>query len=91
MGGLSAATRLAHAGLDVTVLEALAAPGGKMRTLPSVAGPVDAGPTVMTMRSVFDALFADVGERLEDHVTLVPDHILARHWWPDGTDAGSSC
>ncbi len=85
LGGLSAAIRLAHAGLDVTVLEAQDAPGGKMRTVPSVAGPVDAGPTVMTMRGVFDALFADVGARLEDHVTLEPDHILARHWWPDGS------
>ncbi len=85
VGGLAAALRLAHAGCAVTVLEAAATPGGKMRTLPSVAGPVDAGPTVMTMRPVFEALFADVGERLSDHVTLHPEPLLARHWWPDGS------
>ena len=56
-----------------------------MRCLPSDAGPVDAGPTVLTLRGVFDALFADLGERLEDHVTLIPQRILARHFWPDGS------
>jgi 1-hydroxycarotenoid 3,4-desaturase len=85
LGGLSAALALAHAGLPVTVLEAQATPGGKMRCLPSPAGPVDAGPTVLTLRGVFDDLFASVGERLSDHVTLVPEATLARHWWPDGS------
>ena len=85
LGGLSSALRLAHAGLDVTVLERASHPGGKMRTLPSVAGPVDAGPTVLTLRPVFEALFADVGERLCDHVTLTAEPTLARHWWQDGS------
>ncbi|MEL6642462.1 MAG: 1-hydroxycarotenoid 3,4-desaturase CrtD [Pseudomonadota bacterium] len=85
MGGLAAAMRLAHAGQRVTVLEAQDGPGGKMRTVPSAAGPVDAGPTVLTMRQVFDSLFEDVGLSLDDHVTLEPEEILARHWWPDGS------
>src|SRR6056297_2413540 len=85
IGGLSAALRLVHAGHGVTVLDRAAAPGGRMRTLPSPAGPVDTGPTVLTMRPVFEALFADVGEALEDHVTLDPLPVLARHFWDDGT------
>ena len=85
IAGLAAALRLAHAGCRVTVLERHGAPGGKMRTLPSPAGPVDAGPTVMTMRGVFEALFAEVGERLEDHLVLHAEPLLARHWWPDGS------
>ncbi|MBC7179345.1 MAG: FAD-dependent oxidoreductase, partial [Roseovarius sp.] len=85
IAGLAAALRLAHAGLAVTVLERHAGPGGKMRAFPSDAGPVDAGPTVLTMRGVFDALFASVGTRLEDHIDLVPQDILARHFWPDGS------
>jgi 1-hydroxycarotenoid 3,4-desaturase len=83
MGGLAAAIRLAVLGCAVTLVEAMAAPGGKMRQVPSPAGPVDAGPTVLTMRSVFDDLFALAGERLEDHLTLLPQPVLARHWWPD--------
>lgn len=56
-----------------------------MRTVPSAAGPVDAGPTVLTMRGVFDALFEDLGSRLDDHVTLLRQQRLARHFWPDGS------
>ncbi len=85
MGGLCAAIRLAAAGLSVTVVETQTYPGGKMRCLPSAAGPVDAGPTVLTLRRVFDEVFALAGTRLEDHITLIPQPILARHWWPDGS------
>ena len=85
IGGLAAALRLTSAGCDVTVLEAADAPGGKIRTRPSAAGPVDAGPTVLTMRPVFEALFAACGERLSDHVTLSPLPVIARHFWQDGT------
>jgi 1-hydroxycarotenoid 3,4-desaturase len=85
LGGLSAALCLAHAGLDVTVVDRLGAPGGKLRTVPSAAGPVDAGPTVLTLRPVFEALFAHVGACLADDLELVPEPVLARHWWPDGS------
>ena len=85
MGGLAAAIRLAVAGHQVMLVEAAQAPGGKMRIVASDAGPVDAGPTVLTLRGVFDDLFALAGERLEDHLTLLPQPLLARHWWPDGT------
>lgn len=84
LGGLAAALCLAHAGLEVTVVDRLDAPGGKMRSRASVAGPIDAGPTVLTLRGVFDALFDAVGARLSDHVTLIAEPVLARHWWPDG-------
>ncbi|MEM9576957.1 MAG: 1-hydroxycarotenoid 3,4-desaturase CrtD [Pseudomonadota bacterium] len=85
IAGLAAALRLAASGMQVTLLERHNHPGGKIRTLPSAAGPVDAGPTVLTMRHVFDDLFALAGTRLKDHVTLHPQHILARHFWPDGS------
>ncbi|MCF2871538.1 phytoene desaturase family protein [Octadecabacter sp. G9-8] len=97
VGGLASALRLLAAGTRVTVLEAAAATGGKMRTVPSAAGPVDAGPTVLTMRWVFDDLFAAVGETLDDHVTLTQADTIARHFWSDGTtldlcaDSSQSC
>jgi len=84
VAGLACAARLAHAGLGVTVLERHAHLGGKMRTLPSAAGPVAAGPTVLTMRHVFDALFEACGARLEERVTLIRQPLLARHFWPFG-------
>ncbi|WP_240758120.1 1-hydroxycarotenoid 3,4-desaturase CrtD [Palleronia sediminis] len=85
IGGLAAAMRLAAEGCDVTVLESQDSPGGKLRTLPSAAGPVDTGPTVLTLRGVFEALFAEAGQSLSDHATLTAEPVLARHFWPDGT------
>lgn len=85
MGGLAAALTLASEGLHVTVLERAAAPGGKMRQLAPGGAAMDAGPTVFTMRPVFEALFARAGERFEDHVAVEPLEILARHAWTDGS------
>src|SRR6056297_3833004 len=79
IGGLAAALPLVHRGFDVTLLEQHGAPGGKMRQVNGV----DAGPTVLTMLDVFEAVFDEVGEALQDHVSLIPQPILARHWWPD--------
>ena len=77
-GGLAAAIDLARRGLAVTVLEKAAYPGGKIRI--DDAG-IDSGPTVLTMRWVFDTLFADAGTTLDDHLTLHPADLLARHAW----------
>ncbi len=85
VGGLASAIDLASAGLDVTVLERAASPGGKMRTVDSPLGPIDAGPTVFTLLPVFEELFADAGERLADHIPLKPVEVLARHAWLDGS------
>lgn len=83
-GGLAAALSLAGTGHAVTVLERANAPGGKMRAIDSPLGPIDVGPTVFTMRGVFDALFESVGLNFGDHVRLTPLHTLARHSWGDG-------
>ena len=85
MGGLSAAIDLAVAGFEVTVVEAAEAPGGKVRTVLVGGRPVDAGPTVFTMRWVFDELFAAAGHDLDRELTLQPAEILARHAWRDGS------
>lgn len=85
MGGLSAAIRLAAAGLSVTVVDMAEAPGGKARGLPSAAGPVDAGPTVLTLRTGVDQLFALAGTRTEDELDLTALPRLARHFWSDGS------
>jgi 1-hydroxycarotenoid 3,4-desaturase len=81
VGGLCGATRLALSGHDVTLVEKEAQPGGKLRQLAVGAFKIDSGPTVLTMRSVFEELFAAAGERIEDHLTLTPLAILARHAW----------
>jgi len=85
MGGLAAALELASAGAAVTVLERHGVPGGKMREVRVGGTGIDSGPTVFTMRRVFDELFAAAGQRLDDHVQLDAADLLARHAWLDGS------
>jgi len=84
VGGLAAASDLARQGLDVTLLERAATIGGKLRQVSTGGYPVDAGPTVFTMRWVFEGLFGEAGLRLEDELGLEPVGILARHAWGTG-------
>lgn len=81
IGGLVSALELRLQGFDVTIFERSQRPGGKIRQLAAGDRFVDAGPTVFTMRWVFDRIFADAGERLEDHLRLTPLSCLARHAW----------
>jgi 1-hydroxycarotenoid 3,4-desaturase len=81
VGGLVAALDLAAHGLRVTVLERAAAPGGKLREVEIDGARLDAGPTVFTMRWVFDEIFADAGCSLDAHLALRPVAVLARHAW----------
>jgi 1-hydroxycarotenoid 3,4-desaturase len=81
IGGLAAAMGLAAAGHAVTVVEAASAAGGKMREVRVGASSLDAGPTVLTMRDVFEDLFAAAGTSLAAEVTLHPLDVLARHAW----------
>src|SRR4029077_12357105 len=72
MAGLTAALAMATRGIDVTIVEREQRPGGKMREVVVGQRPIDSGPTVLTMRWVFDELFGELGERLEDHIGLQP-------------------
>ena len=83
MGGLAAALDLARAGVDVIVAEAANAPGGKMRQIAVGDAVIDGGPTVFTMKWVFDQLFADAGTATERELALSPMSTLARHAWSE--------
>ncbi|MDO9285251.1 MAG: phytoene desaturase family protein [Aquabacterium sp.] len=85
IGGLAAAVVLAARGQAVRVIERDSAIGGKLRPVHIGGHALDAGPTVMTMRPVFDQLFELAGERLDTHLQLTPLRTLARHAWPDGS------
>ncbi|MDP9149831.1 MAG: FAD-dependent oxidoreductase, partial [Myxococcota bacterium] len=85
VGGLSAAIDLASSGLRVTVVEREAGPGGKLAAVDVDGVRVDAGPTVLTMRWVFEELFGGAGLVFEEHVRLRALAVLARHAWPDGS------
>ncbi|TGD98735.1 1-hydroxycarotenoid 3,4-desaturase CrtD [Methylobacterium nonmethylotrophicum] len=81
IGGLVAALKLAASGLPVTLVEKGAHPGGKMRRVAAGPRAVEAGPTVFTMRWVFEEIFSECGADLGARVALTPAEILARHAW----------
>ena len=81
MGGLAAAISLAARKIPVIVLERHATPGGKMRQQYVAGQPIDSGPTVFTMRWVFENLFTDAGLELSEHLGLDKADLLARHSW----------
>ncbi|MEM8552467.1 MAG: phytoene desaturase family protein [Pseudomonadota bacterium] len=80
-GGLAAGLRLQAAGVETTILERQANVGGKARNHTVAGEPIPGGPSVMTMRTVFDELFALAGEPLGARVTLKPLDVLAHHRW----------
>ena len=81
IGGLTAALELSHIGLDVTVLEKSSRPGGKIRQINVDGALIDSGPTVFTMRWIFEKLFADCDENFDTEFELEALDILARHSW----------
>jgi 1-hydroxycarotenoid 3,4-desaturase len=81
VAGLAGAIDLARAGYEVTLYEGAAAPGGKIREITIDGLGVDAGPTVFTLRGVFDEIFADAGDNLDRRLTLTRAALLARHAW----------
>jgi 1-hydroxycarotenoid 3,4-desaturase len=81
VAGLASAIDLARAGFDVTLFERSESPGGKIRAIPIGGIAVDAGPTVFTLRRVFDELFADANDDLDQRLRLTRATLLARHAW----------
>lgn len=84
IGGLAAAIALAAAGEQVVVMERQSGPGGKLLPVRSHEFELDSGPTVLTMKWVFEELFKLAGRNLDDCVAAEPLSVLARHYWTGG-------
>jgi phytoene desaturase len=69
-GGLAGAIRLGARGWRVTVLERLAAPGGRAGVFSQDGFTFDAGPTIITAPYLIEELWACAGRRLADDVTI---------------------
>jgi 1-hydroxycarotenoid 3,4-desaturase len=73
---------MARAGVRVRLFERAETVGGKLREIDVGGQKLLAGPSVFTMRWVFDELFDG---RLADYVTLTPVDPLCRHFFADGS------
>jgi phytoene desaturase len=84
-GGLAIALRLLARGYAVDLLEKHNDLGGRARTFELDGHKFDAGPTVITAPFLFSELFERFGEKLEDHVTLLPVAPFYRMEFVDGS------
>jgi phytoene desaturase len=85
LAGLSAALRLVASGRTVIVLERAEVPGGRAGVHRDRGYVFDTGPTVLTMPELLEDAFACVGERLTDHLDLLPLDPLYRARFGDGS------
>ncbi len=85
VGGLCAAIELASQGVEVLVLEARGAPGGKAGVGSFDGVEFDTGPSVLTLPEIFDQVLKSAGTRLEDELTLIRPEPAFRYLYPDGT------
>jgi len=70
VGGIATAARLARHGYLVTVVEKEERPGGRCNRLVKDGHHFDTGPTLFLMPDLYAQAFADLGERMEDHLDL---------------------
>ena len=70
IGGITAATHLARGGLQVTVLEKNARPGGRCDRLSREGHHFDTGPTLFVMPRLYEAEFRLLGTSLRERLDL---------------------
>lgn len=69
--GLSAATKLADAGYEVTILEKNSMAGGRARVFEEKGFVFDMGPSWYWMPDIFERYFAEFGKKITDYYDLV--------------------
>lgn len=82
--GLSAASFMAKAGWEVTVIEKNKTPGGRARQLKEHGFTFDMGPSWYWMPDVFESYFNKFGKKVADYYTLQRLDPSYRIYWPDG-------
>jgi phytoene desaturase len=82
--GLSAASFMAKAGCNVTVIEKNETPGGRARQLIDNGFTFDIGPSFYWMPDVFDRYFAQFGKKTSDYYHLHRLDPSYRIYWENG-------
>jgi phytoene desaturase len=82
--GLSAASFLAQAGWEVTVVEKHEGPGGRARQLKESGFTFDMGPSFYWMPDVFEKYFSHFNRKVTDYYSLERLDPSYRIYWDDG-------
>ncbi|MBC7502462.1 MAG: phytoene desaturase [Herminiimonas sp.] len=83
-GGIASALRLRSKGYEVTLIDRCATLGGRAQVFERGGFRHDAGPTVITAPFLFEELFLLFGERMAEHINLVPLKPWYRFCFADG-------
>ena len=83
--GLSAASFMAKAGWDVTVIEKNGGPGGRAQQLTAQGFTFDMGPSWYWMPDVFENYFSKFGKKVSDYYSLQRLDPSYRIYWNDGS------
>ncbi|MBC7786659.1 MAG: phytoene desaturase [Methylophilaceae bacterium] len=84
-GGIAAALRLRAKGYQVKIIDRSPMLGGRAQVFARNGFLHDAGPTVITAPFLFEELFALFGEKLADHIQIVPLKPWYRFYFADKT------
>lgn len=85
LGGISAAISLAQSGFDVSLYEKNGHLGGKLTRAELDGFGFDLGPSILTMKHIFEKLFNNQGKTMDDYIPTVRLDLEWRSFFPDGT------
>ncbi len=85
IGGIATAAHLARRGYQVTVVEKCDQAGGRCGRLVRAGHHFVTGPSLLLMPEIYAETFADLGERMEDHLDLQRVDPTYRVHFDDGT------
>lgn len=85
LAGLSAACVLAARGYQVTLFERSPWLGGKAAVLSEAGFRFDMGPTILTLPTVLERIFAEAGRRMADYLELIRLDPQWRCFFTDGS------
>lgn len=84
LGGLSAAISLAQSGFLVSLFEKNDHLGGKLNRLEKEGFGFDLGPSILTMKPIFEKLFSQSDKHMDDYIETVELDLQWRSFFPDG-------
>lgn len=85
LGGLSVAISLAQNGFQVSLYEKNNHLGGKLNRLNTDGFGFDLGPSILTMKPIFETLFTNSGKHMADYIPTMRVEHEWRSFFPDGT------
>lgn len=85
LGGISAAISLAQSGYNVSLFEKNSHLGGKLNRAEQDGFGFDLGPSILTMKAIFEKLFKNQGVKMADYIPTVRLDLEWRSFFPDGT------